>query len=60
MSDEMARASVGQFITRECLLQAVRAGDRGQVITNKSSRPRHLGRDIRCRKKKNIEGLMKF
>ena len=27
-------------------------GDRGQVITNKSSWTRHLGRDIRCRKNK--------
>ena len=51
---------VRQFITGWCLLRAVRAGDRGQAIANKSSRPRHLGRDIRCRKKKNIEGLMKF
>ena len=51
---------VRQFITGWSLLRAVRAGDRGQARANKSSRPRHLGRDIRCRKKKNIEGLMKF
>ena len=49
-----------QFITCWCLLRAVRAGDRGQARANKSSRPRHLGRDIRCRKKKTLRVWWNF